>query len=489
MFETLRAKILLLLVVFLTLAAINSGIIFTIVQFQKNNARAINLAGRQRMLTQKMSKEFFILLTSTNAAETEEYKTSLKKTIALFDMTLNGLIAGNKAQDLVACTNKDILQKLNEVNRLWTEFQPNISTILTESPASAAAKQAVINVQSQNVPLLKTMNEAVILFEKNNNINLVNTSQLIIFLVTMCVVVLTWIFANNVIIKPLREIMTTLRENSNRLNEASMTVSSGAANIADHASNQAAALEQSSASLEEVSTMAKQNAGSIGKANTLMQDTNIMANKAQGIMVKMNVSMNEIAAGGQEIGKIIKTIDEIAFQTNLLALNAAVEAARAGEAGAGFAVVADEVRSLAQRSATAARETSGLIEDIGQKIDDGTKLVENTTVVFGEVAEAATQVSTLTDEVTRAINEQSVGIGQVNIAITEMDTVTQQNAAASEESASVAKQMEEESKDLTRIITRLTRLVDGNNTSSSSSADQNSGSATKNKLLPPADIF
>jgi methyl-accepting chemotaxis protein len=158
--------------------------------------------------------------------------------------------------------------------------------------------------------------------------------------------------------------------------------------------------------------------------------------EANESMRDLTESMRAISLASEETGKIIKTIDEIAFQTNLLALNAAVEAARAGEAGAGFAVVANEVRNLALRATESARSTSELIEDIVKKVRDGERLAQMTRGDFDEVTSSASKVVSLMAEIAAASKEQSEGIGQINRAVAEMSTVTQKNAAAAEELAS-----------------------------------------------------
>ena len=177
--------------------------------------------------------------------------------------------------------------------------------------------------------------------------------------------------------------------------------------------------------------------------------------------LQMNTAMAEISSASKEIGNIIKTIDDIAFQTNLLALNAAVEAARAGEAGAGFAVVADEVRNLAMRSAEAARNTSGLIEDVVHKISDGTQLVDRSTQAFQTVTEASTAVAGLIDDITVANQEQSLGVEQVSLGIHNLDEATQQNAATAEETSSAAKELYSDATQLMTVVERLSMVVEG----------------------------
>ncbi len=203
------------------------------------------------------------------------------------------------------------------------------------------------------------------------------------------------------------------------------------------ASQQAASIEETSASLEEMASMTKQNAGNADQANQLISVTNGLMGKANSSMGDLTTSMKEIAQASEQTQKIVKTIDEIAFQTNLLALNAAVEAARAGEAGAGFAVVADEVRNLAMRAADAARNTSGLIEDIVKKIQGGVAVVTATNQNFNEVTANSNKVRELIEEIAAASKEQSQGIEQINQAVAEMNKVTQQNASGAEELAAV----------------------------------------------------
>ncbi len=208
-------------------------------------------------------------------------------------------------------------------------------------------------------------------------------------------------------------------------------------NLSAAASTQSASLEETSSSLEEMTSMTKQNAEHATEANNHMIAAQRAIEKANGSMMELTASMREIAVGSEETQKIVKTIDEIAFQTNLLALNAAVEAARAGETGAGFTVVAGEVRNLAMRAAEAAKNTSGLIEDIVKKIRKGEKLVGVTDEAFKEITGSSTKVVRLIGEIAGASAEQSNGIGQINRAVADMNSITQQNAAGAEELASI----------------------------------------------------
>jgi len=178
-------------------------------------------------------------------------------------------------------------------------------------------------------------------------------------------------------------------------------------------------------------------------------------------MAQMSAAIADLRKTSANAAKIIKTIDEIAFQTNILALNAAVEAARAGEAGAGFAVVAEEVRSLAQRSATAAKETAATIEETVHMSERGVALCERVATGFTEILKKARSVDELVGEIATASREQNEGIGQINTAVRDMDNVTQTNAAAAEESAAAAEELNAQALTLKDCVNQLLLLVNG----------------------------
>jgi len=222
-----------------------------------------------------------------------------------------------------------------------------------------------------------------------------------------------------------------------KMGEAVGQSASTAQTLSDAASKQASSLEETSSSIEEMASMIRQSAGNAAQTNKLMSASQEVIRKADSSVAQLNDSMKEITAASEQTQKIVKTIDEIAFQTNLLALNAAVEAARAGEAGAVFAVVAGEVRNLALRAAEAARNSSGMMEDIVAKVKNGEKLVTVTYNAFQQVTESSEKVVHLMGEIAKATQEQSQGIDQINRAVLEMNQVTQENAASSEELAAV----------------------------------------------------
>ena len=207
--------------------------------------------------------------------------------------------------------------------------------------------------------------------------------------------------------------------------------------------------------------MTKQNTENAVKVNELARQARAAADTGAADMQAMAVAMSEIKTSGDDIAKIIKAIDEIAFQTNILALNAAVEAARAGEAGMGFAVVADEVRNLAQRAAQSAKETAAKIETSVAKTTQGVQISEKVSQSLQEILTRVRQVDELAAEVASASKEQSQGIEQVNTAVSQMNQVTQANAAGAEESASAGEELNAQAETLQAAVVELLQLVGG----------------------------
>ena len=246
----------------------------------------------------------------------------------------------------------------------------------------------------------------------------------------------------------LNEIVNGVRTASDAVGGAAAQLSKGNDDLSQRTQEQASALEETASSMEEMTATVKQNADNARQANQLATGARGQAERGGTVVQRAVGAMEEINASSRKIADIISVIDEIAFQTNLLALNAAVEAARAGEQGRGFAVVASEVRSLAQRSATAAKEIKELIGDSVAKVSVGSGLVDESGKVLAEIMESVKKVSDIVAEIAAASEEQASGIEQVNNAVTQMDDTTQQNAALVEEAASAAKSMEQQAQSL-----------------------------------------
>ncbi len=260
---------------------------------------------------------------------------------------------------------------------------------------------------------------------------------------------------------PIQKAITVLTQGASQTTEAAQQVSSSSQSLAEGTSTQAASLEETSASIEEIASMAKRSAEGAGSSRDLLESARAAGDTGAEDMRAMSQAMADIKAASDDIAKIIKTIDEIAFQTNILALNAAVEAARAGEAGMGFAVVAEEVRTLAQRSARAAQETSDKIANAIQNTQQGVEISAKVAARLQEIVGKARRVDELIAEVATASKEQSQGVVQINSAVSQMDKVTQANAASAEESASASEELNAQSLTLRDAVASLLGLVDG----------------------------
>ena len=291
-----------------------------------------------------------------------------------------------------------------------------------------------------------------------NSAFIIKLSMLVACLVVLVVIVLGF-FLSRSITRPIGAALKGLNQGANQVTATADHVDRSSQSLAEGSSQQAASLEEVSSSLEEMSSMTRQNADNARQADMLMIETKNVVSRAGSTMKQMTSSMEEISSFGHEIGKIIKTIDEIAFQTNLLALNAAVEAARAGEAGAGFAVVADEVRNLALRAAEAAKSTAGLIETTVAKINQGMGLTKDVDQQFGEVHESANKVAELVSEIAAASSEQAQGIEQINTAVSQMDQVVQNTAANAEEGAASAEELNAQADQMLEMVASLEAIV------------------------------
>ncbi|WP_175627150.1 MULTISPECIES: methyl-accepting chemotaxis protein [Oxalobacteraceae] len=250
----------------------------------------------------------------------------------------------------------------------------------------------------------------------------------------------------------LRSVMGDIRTNVDSITIATREIAAGNMDLSGRTESQASSLEETASSMEQFASTVKQNADSASQANELVQSASEVAGKGGAVVEKVGATMDEISASAKKIVDIISLIDGIAFQTNILALNAAVEAARAGEQGKGFAVVAAEVRSLAQRSASAAKEIKGLIDDSVEKVDAGNRLVSDAMTTMDDIVSSVQRVTGIMNEITVASREQSNGIDQVNLAVSQMDEVTQQNAALVEQAAAAAASLEEQTFHLTQSI-------------------------------------
>ncbi len=413
----------------------------------RKELRDFRLFGNERLVT---------ILNLLLFAELKKYDDA--KALIAKDLTLV-----KKNVDMVI----DGVENIN-YKKLWLNAKEILfkTDLLEKEVVDSWKKNQVLMGDIQNVgnQVQETVAEIVRLTQKNiqKNTKWGDIISLIAGLGGVLLLIITGFFIARSIDRSLKSAILGLTQSSDKVAIDSTEVASSSQSLAEGASEQAASIEETSSSLEEMSSMTRQNADNANQANRHMEEAHLVIKNAKKSMTELTNSMGEISAASEETGKIIKTIDEIAFQTNLLALNAAVEAARAGEAGAGFAVVADEVRNLALRAAEAARNTSNLIQETQSKVTGGSNLAKQTDSNFHQISDSVSSMVTLVSNIASASSEQAHGIEQMNKAVTEMDRVVQHNAASAEHSASAAQQMSAQSKEMRAMVKQLIDLWGGN---------------------------
>jgi methyl-accepting chemotaxis protein len=260
---------------------------------------------------------------------------------------------------------------------------------------------------------------------------------------------------------PISRAVAELKDGASQVNSASEKLSEASQSLASGASEQAAAIQETSATIEETASMVQQNNENTKQASILAKNTKKETTESNQATKEMMGTMHDLENSSNEISKIIKAIDDIAFQTNILSLNAAVEAARAGDAGKGFSVVAEEVRTLAQRSARAAEDTTSIIDNNIKLSKKGFEMAKDVDTSLNQIDEDVRKVHELLEEISAATNEQAQGVDQINKAISQMEQVLQTNANSAEESASASQELSGQANSVKDIVETLRIMVEG----------------------------
>jgi methyl-accepting chemotaxis protein len=366
--------------------------------------------------------------------------------------------------DSVQQVNKDRLQVIIDAIDACSD---SLATLRANTLTGQANRQKMMDQRTAALSGISRLVETLEVLTSeftDNALSTVNRSWRISMigasLATLIALILAGLLVRSVV-GPLTSVIDVLSDGAGEVHQTAEEMSTASQKVAETATLNASSLEQTGLAVDQLASMTKSNSDNAQEASRLTVMASEAAKTSTESMEQVNEAMSRIAESGNEIDKIIKTIDEIAFQTNLLALNAAVEAARAGEAGAGFAVVADEVRNLAIRSAEAAKSTATLIAKTIDNIKLGSSLVRKTSEGFGVLSQDVQKVAEIINDVSSASEQQTQGIHLIKKAVAEMDQLTQSNASVSKETSNASLSLSQSAVVLDENVSRLVGLIKG----------------------------
>jgi methyl-accepting chemotaxis protein len=452
-------------------------VVIVVVNYSVNKARegdgiAINLVGRQRMLSQKFTKDLLAeIVSGTNAGDISDAR---KTTISVYESSLNALLNGGPAPtslaqdeyaEVIAVSDGEALLSLQESGESWTALTRSAERLRLYEIGTAEFKDMMSQVLKETGATMKAANAATDRIQAISDERTALVSRVLIILLVLSIAVFAtaWFATRRKIAEPMLRYIEDITLASEGVAQASKQIANTGVALSEGAVNQAAAVEKTNHGLDEIAEGIRSDASNAQSAANLMDDTVKLVTSGAQCAGEMDEAMSKIKQATDQTSKIIKTIDEIAFQTNLLALNAAVEAARAGESGKGFAVVAEEVRGLAIRSADAARNTSGLITGTLKSVDGGVKVIEKLRSVLAETTESSSKASQVVNEIVSSMSERSNGIERASGTMHEINRITQANAAQSEESAAASEELAGQAESSLASIRAMHRLIVGSN--------------------------
>jgi len=430
------------------------------------NLVAISDLGDMRGNLNRILSDTLNLFQNTTQSESDALLSHVKEYRAKNAELLDDYMKTNPTQEQIA--KVDTIKELR--NTFWSKIDRALSLGSQNKNAEA---YLVYKTNSRNVEeyrsnlreLIKMQQDASKkIYEENIKATQLANTLLIVSSIFSLILLITFGLAlSDMITKPIYTAINDLNRGSEEVSAASSQVEAGSQQLAEGSTEQASAIQETSSTLEETASMVQQNNENTKQAEVMAKTTKEFAAESNLEMDKMMTAMDDLQKSSNEIAKIIKVIDEIAFQTNLLSLNAAVEAARAGDAGKGFAVVAEEVRNLAQRSAQAAKDTAVIIESNISLSEDSASIAKMVNESLSKIDDESKKVSELLGEISTATEEQSRGISEINKAIGQMEEVISANAQTAEECSAASVELSSQASSVKDIVDSLAVMVNGTN--------------------------
>jgi methyl-accepting chemotaxis protein len=448
----LRTKLLSFVAAAGLLNAAGNLILFWSIASNRADALVMNLAGAQRMLSQRMTKEALLL------AGGLAYSDKLRASRNRFEKVLEGLIDGDAELGLPLCGKPEIRAQLERVRTLWLPFRSAVDDLLQSS--GKANTGAIVE---GNLGLLTEMNAAVKLFEQETNAsrNRLLLMQASLFVSVLTLLLSAWFILLAPLVRQISSVVRRISEVSDVVCRASGVAASSSEWLASASTEQAAGLDRATIATAQMDADSLRSTEYSRAAEKLVDKAEEEFEHASRTLLEVVQATTEIIESTFKISSINKLIEGFAFQTNILALNAAIEAARAGEAGMGFSVVADEVRRLAQQCAGASRNTTSLIENSVAAARKGKVKVDSAAAAMNTIQADWRELGNLAHAINTASEQQRTSVSDIGTNVIELQTNTQRTAATAEESASTASELKGQAESLQEVVTGLARLVGG----------------------------
>ncbi|MCP4155212.1 MAG: methyl-accepting chemotaxis protein [bacterium] len=500
--RTIKAKMFLVLILFSIVVFSTYLYTYLVVTNQKSDSLVVNVAGRQRMLSQKVTKECLIYSSSIHSGKTKAE--AIQNTVTLFEKSLNALLDGGetfsdlgmtKPVTLPPATTTAIKEQLKQVKSLWLPFKEKITSLITSKGDAGKLTETLI---TSNIPILKAMHKTVGMMQADSEKRV--TLLLIIQAIGGVLFIGTGLFfllilrGNllkpvdkmlpllkrvatgdltvkietagedeisqvgryiNRIIDSFLEIIHNVKKATGLVVNSSEEITAGSEELSERTNEEAASITEASTTLEQLTAFITKTLDNSRETGSSLHAFNEEIRGRSKLMEDVTATMDEINEAGKKINDIVNVINEISFQTNLLALNAAVEAARAGEAGRGFAVVASEVRNLAQKTATSSRTIQSIVSENLESTQRGLELVQQTAQFIATITRTMKDSGEKIEKMSDDSKAQVTSVQQINVAVQQLDDVINQNASMAEELFATTQNMTSNSQELRDMVNRF----------------------------------